>query len=445
MPDRIPGLVGIDCLACGKHYADDAPEGPCDCGTAGLLELTYDLERVGHAYRQQRSDHERLNMLRYRAFLPLRTVDPALLPIVTQLRPAPRIARSLGLHEVVIKDETTQPTGSLKDRASAVAVARAAALGYQHIACASSGNAAIATAGMAAAQGLKAHVYVPKAVSQGKLGQARVYGAEVLVVDGDYDLAYETCNRQAAEHGWYNSNSGYNPYLVEGKKTCGLELAEQTVGGMPDWVAVPVGDGDTLAGIWKGLCEMLSLLGDASRPRLLAVQVSAAAPIYEAWAEGRATLGLLSRTSTQPTIAGAIAVPRPYSGDLALRAIIASGGVVERVVDEALIDAELMLARAAGVFAEPAAAAGLAGVIAARDGGRVEQGARVALVVTGSGLKDMAAIAPHLGDGSSEHPLRRDPCLAASTATRPGTGGSQHSATARSRLADSQQLSRDKK
>ena len=336
-------------------------------------------------------------LVRFRELVPLLDVDPTLMPIVTPLVEAPRIARSAGVAAVWIKDETTQPSGSLKIRASAVAIARARAVGKSAVACASSGNAATAMAAAAAADGLRATVFVPRRVPPQKLLQLRAYGAVVVVVDGSYEQAYRLCEEAAATFDWYNRNCARNPYLVEGKKTCGLEIAEQTRDTPPDWVVVPVGDGCTITGIWKGLWEMARLGLVQHTPRMLGVQAERAASIHDAWREDCSIETVEGRYSSADTLADSIAVTHPHNGQRAIEAIRASGGAFVTVDDETIVDAALALARDAGVFVEPASASTLAGVRAARERGIVAPDARVVLVGTGTGFKNPEPIARALG------------------------------------------------
>src|SRR6185295_9962883 len=186
-----------------------------------------------------------------------------------------------------VKDEGRNPTASFKDRASAVGVARAAARRARIVACASTGNAASSLAGAAAGLGLRAVIFVPEFAPEPKVAQLLVFGARVIRVKGSYDETWELCQRACTRHGWYNRNAAVNPSLVEGKKTCGLEIAEQMGGAVPDWVVVSVGDGCTIAGVWKGLREMHALGFVPRLPRMLGVQAEGAQPLVQAFDERR--------------------------------------------------------------------------------------------------------------------------------------------------------------
>ncbi|HZM49215.1 MAG TPA: threonine synthase, partial [Vicinamibacteria bacterium] len=285
---------------------------------------------------------------------------------------------------LLVKDEGRNPTASFKDRASAVGVARAAARRARIVACASTGNAASSLAGAAAGLGLRAVIFVPEFAPEPKVAQLLVFGARVIRVRGTYDETWELCQRACERYGWYNRNAAVNPSLAEGKKTCGLEIAEQMGREVPDWVAVSVGDGCTLAGTWKGLQEMHALGFIPRVPRMLGVQAQGARPLVDAFEAG----GDLVPGRAQ-TIADSICVGHPRNWRKALRAVRASGGTFVAVPDEAILDAMRESGRRAGVFGEPAGVAGLAGLQQAVREGIVARDETALAVVTGSGLKDV--------------------------------------------------------
>jgi threonine synthase len=306
----------------------------------------------------------------------------------TPLVDLPRLARELGVAQLLVKDEGRNPTASLKDRASSVGVAHALEQGATKIACASTGNAATSLAGHAALAGLPAVIFVPQNAAAPKLAQLLVYGACVFTVAGPYERAYQLCSAACAEFGWYNRNCAINPVLVEGKKTCGLEIAEvaaATGDGVPDWVAVSVGDGCTIAGIWKGLVEMHALGVIDRLPRMLGVQAAGVAPVLYAVKHDK-----LPDQSDGTTIADGINVQVPRNWRKARRAILESEGAMVSVSDQRMLAALTNLGRH-GVFGEPAAAAALAGVEEAIRQKTISGKERVLAVVTGSGLKDTAS------------------------------------------------------
>jgi threonine synthase len=253
------------------------------------------------------------------------------------------------------------------------------------VTCSSTGNAASSLAGFAAEAGLTAYIFVPASAPEAKVAQLLVYGAKVLLVEGTYEDAFRTCQASVEAFGWYNRNCAINPYLVEGKKTCGLEIAEQMRDRMPDVVTVALGDGCTTAGIWKGLVEMRRHGMIDRLPRLLAVQAEGAAPLARAFERGDERIEPVDAS----TLADSINVGAPRNGVKALRAVRASGGAIVTTSDEAILSWIPRLARATGVFAEPTGVAALAGLEAAIGRGLVSRGERVLHVATGNGLKDI--------------------------------------------------------
>lgn len=323
---------------------------------------------------------------RYRELLPIRgdSTLPALSVGWTPLTPAPALARHLGIGTLYVKDDGRNATGSLKDRASSVGVVKARAQRRGIIACASTGNAASSCAGMAASLGLRSVIFVPKRAPEPKVTQLLIFGATVFRVDGSYEDAFQLCQKSCERWGWYNRNSGINPYLVEGKKTAGLEIAEQLGWEAPDWVAVSVGDGCTLAGIWKGFRELKTLGIIERTPRILGVQAAGAAPITEAFRSGQDL-----RPIEPNTIADSIAVGVPRNWKKAVLAVRESGGIMVNVADDAILDAIRYTGRLAGIFAEPAAATAVAGLRRAVADGTVGRRASAVALVTGNGLKDV--------------------------------------------------------
>jgi len=376
----------LTCMRCGRHWRRGL-DGPCPrCGPEGVLDVEFDLKQVRRTLTRRALASRPQDMWRYRELLPVPDGAPRPPAPVgwTPITLAPRLADWAGLHMLLVKDEGRNPTASFKDRASAVGVARAAARRARIVACASTGNAASSLAGAAAGLGLRAVIFVPEFAPEPKVAQLLVFGARVIRVRGTYDETWELCQRACERYGWYNRNAAVNPSLVEGKKTCGLEIAEQMGREVPDWVAVSVGDGCTLAGTWKGLQEMHALGFIPRVPRMLGVQAQGARPLVDAFEAG----GDLVPGRAQ-TIADSICVGHPRNWRKALRAVRASGGTFVAVPDEAILDAMRESGRRAGVFGEPAGVAGLAGLQQAVREGIVARDETALAVVTGSGLKDV--------------------------------------------------------
>ena len=381
-----PFVTGLTCVRCGRR-ARRGLDGPCPrCGPEGVLDIEYDLTRVRRSLTRRALAARPRTLWRYRELLPVpeNAPRPPWEPGGTPLAPSKPLARWAGVRRLLLKDEGRNPTASFKDRASAVGVTRALARRARVVACASTGNAATSLAGAAASVGLPCVIFVPEFAPEPKVAQLLVFGARVLRVKGTYDETWELCQRACERHGWYNRNAAVNPSLVEGKKTCGLEIAEECGDGVPDWVVVSVGDGCTFAGIWKGLREMHALRFIPRLPRMLGVQAEGARPLVDAFREGRDLV-----PGPAETLADSICVGHPRNWRKALDAVRDSGGAFVAVSDEQILEAMREAGRLAGVFGEPAGVAGLAGLRQAVAAGLVGKRETALAVVTGSGLKDV--------------------------------------------------------
>ena len=410
-----PHWQGYRCVVCGRTYGPDHATFVCnDCGVDGILDVVYDYDGI-----RAELEHRRKNgsgtfdpagaggLWRFAPLLPIQVQgdDSAWTLGDSPLHPAPRLAQALGLGDLVLKDDTHLPSASLKDRAAAVAVARARQLGIDHLACASTGNAAASLAVLCARAGLSCTIFVPADAPRAKLAQLLLHGARVVPVDGTYDQAFDLSIAEIAAHGWYSRNCAHNPLLVEGKKTAALEMAHALTRAfsepdrLPDAVFVPVGDGCIVSSVAKALDELHRLGLIAARPRVIGVQAAGSAPLARAWQDcdrPQADLTgpeILARIHTvRPhTVADSICVGVPRNRVKAWQHVSHSNGAFVSVTDEEIIAAVAKLASLAGVFAEPSGAAGLAGVSAALKTGLIEPGASVAVLVTGNGLKDPEA------------------------------------------------------
>lgn len=401
-------VTGLKCVHCGRCYSTEEAEYFCSaCGYAdGILDVEYDVDAVRRELNAEKLAVNRdLSMWRYLPLLPIagRERIPHLQVGWTPLYEAPRLADELNVARCWVKDEGRNPTASFKDRASAVGVVKALEKKATEITCASTGNAASSLAGFAAAAALPATIFVPARAPQAKVAQLLVYGARVFSVEGTYDEAWELCLKASAEFGWYNRNCAVNPYLIEGKKTVSLELAEQfaqqTPGSFPEWVVVSVGDGCTIGGVWKGLKEMNALGLLPRLPRILGVQAEGCQPFVTAWKNGG---GLIPCPGD--TIADSIAVGHPRNFTKGMRAVTESGGAFVAVSDAEILESIPLLARRAGVFGEPAGVAGVAGVRHAVAAGIVGRRESVALIATGNGLKDIQSAIRAAGSAVSIRP-----------------------------------------
>jgi len=325
------------------------------------------------------------------AFWPIES--PASLPPLpvggTPLLPVPRLRRALDMPGLWLKDDTRNPSGSTKDRASQLVVARAHELGIETIATASTGNAATALAAVCAAAGLRAVVLVPASAPRAKLVQMLTYGATVLPIDGTYDQAFDLCQAACDALGWYSRNTALNPYTIEGKKTAALEIAHDLAPVEPDAVIVPTGDGVIISGVAKGFAD-LHTAGLISRvPRLIAAQPTGSNAIATAvCSQGERDVGARAGAAS---VADSLVVEAPRNGRMAVRRIRETGGSAVELKDQEILEAIPRLAACTGVFAEPAAATALAGLEQALASGLVTQSEQVVLLITGTGLKDVAA------------------------------------------------------
>ena len=380
-------VTGARCTICGK-VSPAVPETTVCPHCGGILDIEYDYDYIRSCFRkqplQERNDP---TMWRYLELLPV--AGPGTRPKLrvggSPLYRADALGKELGIRELWIKDDGQNPTASLKDRASAMAVVKACEAGKTTIACSSTGNAASSLAGNAAAAGLSTFIFVPSRAPKGKVAQLMMFGATVILVEGSYEDTFRISAEAIERWGWYNRNAAINPYLMEGKKTVSLEIAEQLSFKMPDYVAVSVGDGCTIGGVWKGFKDLYQAGLIDRLPRIISVQASGCCPINTAAAAG--TMEWIPQEEN--TLADSIAVGVPRNPVKALRAISESNGVTVNVSDEEIMAAMRLLGKHAGVFAEPAGAAGTAGVKKAVETGLIERNASVVSIVTGNGLKDV--------------------------------------------------------
>lgn len=377
---------GAKCVKCGAEY--EAVPGLTTCTCGGILDIQYDYTAIRSDFSPANlADCRDYSMWRYRPFLPVEKDSPPT-PLRVGWSPlykADRLARELGLRALYVKDDGQNPTGSLKDRASAMAVVKARELGANTIACSSTGNAASSLAGNAAAAGLSTYIFVPSRAPKGKVAQLMIYGATVLSVEGSYEDTFELSKVAIDRWGWYNRNAAINPYLSEGKKTVTLEIMEQLGWQIPDYIALSVGDGCTIAGAWKGLKDLYQAGFIPKLPRLISVQAEGCCPLNRAIQSGEDW-----HPMEENTLADSIAVGVPRNPDKALMAIRESKGVAVNVSDEEILSAMRLLGRTQGVFGEPAGVTGTAGVKKALELGLIDPDSTVVSVVTGNGLKDVA-------------------------------------------------------
>ncbi|WP_306061777.1 threonine synthase [Natronococcus wangiae] len=398
-------VTTLECTICGEEYDPEQIIYTCpeEEGVSGILEVKYDYDVI-HDDFDAELDGTIDSQWKYEAFLPVD--DEADVVTLneggTDLFDTPNLSDELGV-ETLVKDDGRNPTGCFKDRASSVAVTKAKHAGRDIITCASTGNAAASLSGYAARGGLDCRIFVPGDAPAGKLAQPLVYGADVLAVNGSYDEAYDLSVEVTDEYGWYNRNAAINPFQVEGKRTVGHELAEQSKvrGEVPDWIVFSMGDGCTIAGAWKGFREFYELDYVEDTPKMLGVQAEGASAIHDAFHDHDDVDDIAE------TLADSIAVGRPRNTIKACRALEESGGTSLLVGDEEILEAEKLLGSTEGIYTEPAGATPLAGVKRAIEEGIIESDETVVVNSTGFGLKDTESAKQATGDV-----MRIDPDIA---------------------------------
>ncbi len=391
-------IAGVRCTICGRVMPYEEQMTCPHCGEKGILDILFDYDYIKKDFtRESLANNHDNSMFRYAPLMPVRPRDFSKFLRVgwTPLYPSNRLGAELGLKALYIKDDGLNPTASLKDRASAVAVAKALELGYDTIACSSTGNAASSLAGNAARMGVKAVIFVPERAPEGKVAQLMIFGAKVISVQGNYRETFELSRAAIEKYGYYNRNAGINPTLTEGKKTVALEIAEQLNWNVTDWVAVSVGDGCTIGGVYNGFHDLYELGFIERIPKILGVQSSGCCPFVDAAHEGRELI-----PAEENTLADSIAVGVPRNPRKALRAVSASNGAWIAVSDEDILATMGLVGRSEGVFGEPAGVTASAGVKKAIESGIIKPNETVTAISTGSGLKDVknalrAAGRPH--------------------------------------------------
>ncbi|KIR17527.1 Threonine synthase [Pseudomonas fluorescens] len=392
----------LQCLVCDRSYQPHEVSYFCPhCKVDGALDALYDYPTLKREWSRDSLAHDHARgMWRYDRLMPLSSTQfiPPLLVGNTPLYSRPELLGKGARIKVFVKDESRQPTGSLKDRASALAVAHAMQSGARTVAVASTGNAASALAGMSASLGLHNVIYLPKSAPREKLAQMQGYGAEIVLVDGQYDEAFEQCLNACEEHGWYNRTTGINSYMSEGKKTVAFEMCEQLNWQVPDLVFVPVGNGCILGSVYKGFFDLLQLGWIERIPRLIGVQAEHSNFMYRAWRDDRS----MQKTERRPptSLASSINVALPRDRLKAMRAVTASGGEFICVSDPSIVAAASRLAASTGVFPEAGAASAFAGLLKYAET-HPDTPQTAVILITGSGLKDTSIF---LSDSTKSQP-----------------------------------------
>ena len=382
------------CSLCGAEYQPDEVIYTCH-HDGGNLDIIYDFASLQRDLSPEvilNSQEE--SLWRYLPLLPVSEMHAPGTPMQavgwTPIFSPPELRNRLGINDLWIKDESRNPTASFKDRASAVVVAQAQETGVEIVVTASTGNAGAALAGMAAAAGQKAVIFAPRTAPPAKIAQLLIYNAKVLLVDGNYDQAFDLSIAASNEFGWYCRNTGYNPFSLEGKKTAAFEIWESLIRlksfASPLFVFVSVGDGNIISGLHKGFKDLQALGWLESMPRIFGVQAEGSAAIANAFKAGVEDITPVAAA----TLADSISVDLPRDGVRAVRAASETSGGYLTVSDDEILAAIADLGQV-GIFAEPAGATSYAGLKEALKQGMVGSDDPVLVLNTGSGLKDVNA------------------------------------------------------
>jgi threonine synthase len=381
-----PRVLGLRCRECGAEYEVQANHVCYAC--FGPLDVVYDYAAIGRVISRQRIESGPPSMWRYRDLLPVEDDAPitTLGEGFTPLVRAERLGAELGLRNLYLKNDSMNPTNSFKDRVVSVAVSWARAHGYETIGCASTGNLANSVAAYAARAGLECYVFVPEDTEEGKLIATAIFEPNVVAVKGNYDEVNRLCSQLIEERDWAFCNINVRPYYAEGSKTLTFETAEQLGWRLPDEIIIPIASGCQFVRHRRAVQELvdLGLVPTPSRlPRLTGAQAAGCAPVYNAWRQGTERI-----TPVRPqTIARSIAIGNPSDGSYVVRIAKETGGDIEAVSEEEIVDAMRLLARTEGIFTETAGGVTIGALAKLARAGRWQGDEVVVAYVTGHGLK----------------------------------------------------------
>lgn len=378
-------VVGLKCKECSATYPAIALHVCEEC--FGPLEVQYDYSRLNVRKLKNEIESGPHSLWRYASLLPVPAFARSMEGVgFTPLQRAYNLGERLGLNELYIKNDAVNPSHSFKDRPVAIALAKAVELGFDTIACASTGNLAGAVAAAGARAGLKTYVFVPSNIEPGKITAAAIYGAQIVPVDGTYDEVNRLASQVADEYGWAFTNINMRPYYSEGSKTLAYETAEQLGWRLPDHVVIPIASGSLYTKIAKGFEELikLRLVEDEILPAISGAQPSGCGPVAAAFAGGYTEIQPVKHPNT---IAHSLAIGSPADGFYSLQVAQRTGGTIEQVTDEEVIDAIKLLAYTEGIFTEPAGGVTLATLRKLAQAGKIGRDEVTVLYVTGNGLK----------------------------------------------------------
>ena len=402
-------FTSLKCRECGRHYPTEALHVCEFC--FGPLEVDYDYDLIAAALTRDKIQSRPTTMWRYRELLPINGEPTVGFQVgFTPLVRADRLAKRLGLHEVWVKNDTVNyPTLSFKDRVVSVALSRARELGFEIVACASTGNLANSVAANAASAGLKSYVFIPSDLETGKVVGSLVYGASVIGIRGTYDEVNRLCSEIAGKYGWAFVNVNIRPYYAEGSKAMGYEIAEQLGWRLPDHVVVPMAGGSLITKIHKAFKEFVKLgLVDQRDYHIHGAQAEGCAPIVNAFKAGTEIIKPVNRPQT---IVKSLAIGNPADGFYSIQTMKQTDGWAENPNDDEVVAGIRLLAETEGIFAETAGGVTVAAAKRLAEGGRIKPSESLVLCITGHGLKTQEAvngkcgephvIGPHLHEFSS--------------------------------------------
>jgi threonine synthase len=382
----------LRCRECHREYPLEARH-VCDF-CFGPVEVTYDYDAIRRAVSREGIERGPASLWRYRAYLPCDAssavdIGAGFTPLVR----AKNLGRALGLNRLYIKNDTVNPTWSFKDRVVAVASSRARELGYDKLACASTGNLANSVSAHAAAAGMEAVVFIPHDLELGKVLGSSIYGPTLVKVRGNYDAVNRLCAELAGGYNWAFVNVNVRPYYSEGSKTLGFEVAEQLGWRAPDHCVVPIASGSLFVKIRKGLQELWKTgLIDEPKTRMSGAQATGCSPVATAWQEGSMNF----RPQRPNTIAKSLAIGNPADGYYSLVQLKETGGACASVTDAEIVAGMKLLAETEGIFAETAGGVTVAAVKQLAEQGTIDPDELTVAFVTGAGFKTVEAVAEAL-------------------------------------------------
>lgn len=376
--------IGFRCIECNAEYTLEEVKYQCK-KCSGNLQVVYDYKKIKSVFNKDdlKKNPDR-SIWRYKPLYPVESEIQQPQVGCTPVYKVDKLAQSIGLKSLYLKDDGRNPSASFKDRASAMVLAKALDENIELVTGASTGNAASSMACLSASAGVKNIIFVPKSAPVAKITQLLIFGANVITVNGTYDEAFDLCLKASEKFGWYNRNTGYNPFTREGKKSASLEICEQFNWDVPDYVCVSVGDGNIISGLWKGFKDMYEIGFIDKLPKLVACQAKLSNSVHQAFE----TDGKIKEVSGC-TVADSISVSVPRDGSAAVKAVQESGGFTIVVKDEDILESIKTVARMTGVFGEPAGVTSFTGLKKAAEKALIKPENKVLIMITGNGLKDI--------------------------------------------------------